>query len=146
MKAGKLRNTRWGPCPFCKAEGWDVVGQQPSGLHNHDRPQGGRCHRAEAQGPTKRAQVGVAASATAAEPATTVSIMLEPIDASMGRRSVQLVEERPDAWLGYPMTWTAAMRDTRGYLVFPKYAWRKVGEPALDRGPPSGDCPVSAKR
>jgi len=39
----KTRNVRWGPCPFCKAEGWDVVGQRVSGAFDHDRPQGGRC-------------------------------------------------------------------------------------------------------
>lgn len=40
------RNVRWGPCPHCKATGWDapsLPGYRRPGLLDHDRPQGGRC-------------------------------------------------------------------------------------------------------
>jgi hypothetical protein len=42
----KVQNRRWGPCPFCKAEGWETVAQRIGGLFDHDRPQGGRCLQA----------------------------------------------------------------------------------------------------
>lgn len=45
-----IPQTRWGPCVHCKAEGWWTpsthVGANP--LHEHDRPQGGRCGAAKA--------------------------------------------------------------------------------------------------
>ena len=38
-----IRNFRWGPCPHCKAEGWESAATRGRGLKDHDRPQGGRC-------------------------------------------------------------------------------------------------------
>ena len=45
----RRRNVRWGPCPFCGAEGWDVVSRRQSNLFDHDRPGGGRCRKAAEQ-------------------------------------------------------------------------------------------------
>ena len=45
---------RWGPCRFCKADGWEKHGATTSRLYDHDRPQGGRCLRAaENRGPSE---------------------------------------------------------------------------------------------
>lgn len=44
----RIRDLRWGPCPHCGAKGWNTPG--PFNLdpaHNHDRPDGKRCRKAE---------------------------------------------------------------------------------------------------
>lgn len=44
----KRPNTRWA-CPHCGAEGWDDAGNRVSGRYDHDRPNGGKCRKAESE-------------------------------------------------------------------------------------------------
>ena len=46
MTRTTTQNTRWGPCPHCRATGWTSAGATENPLFHHDRPQGGRCIKA----------------------------------------------------------------------------------------------------
>jgi hypothetical protein len=44
------------------------------------------------------------------------------------RTKIALVEERPDVWLGFPVTWSDSQRDWWGYLTYPKCSYRRIEE------------------